>query len=204
MKEGSEQGRTAGLAGEHAFTDVGQLVLVAVFLVAWVLDSFVFRLTTLAAAFVPAFVRWPVGIVVVGLAAVIALRAHRRIFGGAGMPSAPVTDGVYALVRHPMYFGSWLFFLGLTLATLSLAATGVLALMLAFYLFVARHEERLLREAFGSRYREYEARTPLFFPVRLGRVLLTTAPSSRSDRRPRRRGSGRPRPTPPRPSGGTW
>ena len=38
--------------------------------------------------------------------------------------------------------------------------------MLAFYLWVSKFEEKLLLEAFGPAYREYQARTPMFFPFR--------------------------------------
>jgi len=37
--------------------------------------------------------------------------------------------------------------------------------MLAFYLWVSKFEEKLLLEAFGPAYREYQARTPMFFPL---------------------------------------
>jgi protein-S-isoprenylcysteine O-methyltransferase Ste14 len=160
-------GRLEGLAGEHALTDVGQLVLVALFLAVWIADSFVLRRSVVPCAGVPAFVRWAVGIAVAIAGAVLALAAHRRVFGGARRPPGVIADGVYALVRHPMYLGTWLFFLGLTLATLSLASAGVLLLMLVFYLFVSRHEEKLLLARFGPRYRAYQAATPMFFPVRV-------------------------------------
>jgi len=158
--------RQRDLAGEHAFTDIGQLVLLAVFMAVWTTDSFVFRFSGFLSAHVPAFIRWPAGLALVATSALIAVAAHRRIFGDTAGRSGVVADGVYAIVRHPMYLGSWLCFLGLTLTTLSLAATGVLLVMLAFYLFVSRHEEKLLLAMFGSRYREYQAATPMFFPIR--------------------------------------
>ncbi len=67
-------------------------------------------------------------------------------------------------------------FTGLTLMTLSLAAAGVLIVMLLFYLFVSRHEEKRLLALFSSRYREYQAATPMFFPLRF-RVPKRAGPS---------------------------
>jgi protein-S-isoprenylcysteine O-methyltransferase Ste14 len=168
--------RQHDLAGEHAFTDIAQLVLLAVFMAVWITDSFVFPFSGFLSARVSAFIRWPAGLAVVAVAALLAAAAHRRIFGGATRQSGVVAGGVYAIVRHPMYLGSWLFFLGLTLTTLSLATAGVLLVMLAFYLFVSRHEEKLLLAVFGSRYREYQATTPMFFPLRF-RVPKRAGPS---------------------------
>jgi len=158
--------RQHDLAGEHAFTDIGQLVLLAVFMAVWITDSFFVRLSVFPAAHVPAFIRWPAGLMVAVVAALLAMAAHRRIFGGVTRQSGVVADGAYAIVRHPMYLGSWFFFLGLTLTTLSLAAAGVLLVMLLFYLFVSRQEEKLLLTRYGSRYRDYQAATPMFFPLR--------------------------------------
>jgi len=132
----------------------------------WIVDSFVFRFTVILAVHVPAFIRWPAGLAMLAVSALLAMAAHRRIFGDAAGRSGVIKDGVYAIIRHPMYLGSWLFFLGLTLTTLSLAAAGVLLVMLLFYLFVSRHEEKLLLTMFGSRYRDYQAATPMFFPLR--------------------------------------
>jgi protein-S-isoprenylcysteine O-methyltransferase Ste14 len=173
---GGNARRRPDLAGEHAFTDIGQLVLLAVFMAVWTTDSFVFRFSGFLSAHAPAFIRWPAGLAVVAASAPIAVAAHRRIFGDTAGRSGVVADGVYAIVRHPMYLGSWLCFLGLTLTTLSLAAAGVLLVMLAFYLFVSRHEEKLLLAVFGSRYREYQAATPMFFPLRF-RALKRAGPS---------------------------
>jgi len=142
----------------------------------WITDSFLFPFSGFLSAHVPAFIRWPAGLAVVAVAALLAIEAHQKIFGGVTRQSGVVADGAYAIVRHPMYLGSWLFFLGLTLTTLSLAAAGVLLVMLAFYLFISGHEEKLLLAMFGSRYREYQAATPMFFPLRF-RVPKRTGPS---------------------------
>ena len=88
----------------------------------------------------------------------------------------PLASDIYRFPRHAMYLGSWLCFLGLILTTLSLGAAGALLVMLALYLFVSRHEEKLLLALFGSRYREYQAATPMFFPLRL-RALKRAGPS---------------------------
>jgi len=100
-----------------------------------------------------------------------------------------VTDGLYALVRHPQYTG---LFLGLfgegvvhwpTIFSVALFPVIVLA-----YYLLARSEERRVVEQFGDEYRAYQRRVPMFIP-RFGkwRQLLdrTSATVGREEERPR-------------------
>lgn len=157
------------LPGEHAFTDCGQLILLVVFLGVWVTDSFVFHYSLPAAESVPLYVRLPVASVLLFVSGYLALRAHKQVFGGDARAGSLITSGVFSLVRHPMYLGSWLFFCGLVSATLSYASAMVVLAMAAFYCYVARYEERLLIETFGSEYQEYRTRVPMVFPLKLGK-----------------------------------
>lgn len=118
--------------GEHPLTDRGQLILAGLSAAAWIADSFVFRFSAFLARHVPVAVRWPVGAAVMIVAAVLALKAHRAVFEGATRSARLITEGAYAVVRHPLYLGSWLFFAGLTLTTFSLASAAVNVVMLAF------------------------------------------------------------------------
>lgn len=75
------------------------------------------------------------------------------------------TGGPYAFTRNPLYLGSFLVGLGLSVAggSVILAATFVL-LFFAIYHPVMRAEERTLEERFGDRFRDYAAHVPLFLP----------------------------------------
>ena len=76
-----------------------------------------------------------------------------------------VTEGLYGVVRHPIYAG----YFGLLLAT-GLAFSHLRALLLAILLFWTgaviriRTEERLLREEFGQEFEAYARRVPAVFP----------------------------------------
>ena len=161
------------LAGEHAFTDIGQLVLTVIFLAIWISDSFLFRYSVFAAAYVPVYVRLPVGIAMLIISALLALPAHKAVFGKAVQKPSVITDSVFSLVRHPMYLGSWLFFFGLVITTLSLTSAAVSIVILVFYYMVSKYEEKLLLQKFGIEYQKYKARVPMLFPLRLGGKLFT-------------------------------
>jgi protein-S-isoprenylcysteine O-methyltransferase Ste14 len=76
-----------------------------------------------------------------------------------------IDDGPYGFVRNPIYTGM----LGMLMAT-GLTVSPVLPLLLACTVFIAgtyvrvRIEERLLREAFGSRFDDYARRVPAMIP----------------------------------------
>jgi protein-S-isoprenylcysteine O-methyltransferase Ste14 len=82
-----------------------------------------------------------------------------------------ITNGPYAIVRNPIYLGMF----GLMVAT-GLAVCRWWALVMALFIFLVgnwiriRAEERLLREAFGSRFDDYARRVPAFVPSIYGRV----------------------------------
>jgi protein-S-isoprenylcysteine O-methyltransferase Ste14 len=113
-----------GLGAEHPRCDVGQAVFFVVFLVVWILDSFVFRFSTLLAGFVPVFIRLAVGILCFAVGAYLAGKSLAVIFGRGlvGRTGEPkfIATGVYAWVRHPMYLGALLALLGFFFSTLSL------------------------------------------------------------------------------------
>ena len=72
----------------------------------------------------------------------------------------PITKGVYAISRHPAYFG---FFLGLV--GIGIACASWVFLLCALVWIVSWHfgvveEERFLLEKYGDAYREYMNRTP--------------------------------------------
>ena len=76
-----------------------------------------------------------------------------------------VTEGPYSMVRHPLYFFSFIGAIGIGLASENLL---ILALIVVFYLFyypfTILAEERKLAVKFGEPYVEYMKRTPRFFP----------------------------------------
>lgn len=77
-----------------------------------------------------------------------------------------VTDGLYAVCRHPIY-AAWILFL---LPALGLLADSWLVLSAAVVMYVltrllVRREERSLEAQFGEPYAEYKRRTNAIFPT---------------------------------------
>lgn len=75
-----------------------------------------------------------------------------------------ITSGLYAKLRHPLYFGLLLIFVGYFLVSGTIGALIHLT-CLAVYLPVGIYfEEQNLRGLFGDAYRRYQAEVPAFFP----------------------------------------
>lgn len=75
------------------------------------------------------------------------------------------TTGPYAHTRNPLYLGSFLIGIGVTLAGgLWPFAVGFLAFFAWIYGRTIRAEAQLLGERFGDRYAEYARAVPLFVP----------------------------------------
>jgi protein-S-isoprenylcysteine O-methyltransferase Ste14 len=78
-----------------------------------------------------------------------------------------ITSGPYRFVRHPIYTGLLLAFIGSAFARGDLA--GVAAVLLVFVAFrrKLRTEERWMREQFGEAYEAYSRRVPALIPLLL-------------------------------------
>ncbi len=149
--------------GEHPLGDAGQLVLFLLFVAVWVIDSFFLRFSTRPAESVPLIPRIVLAGVVL-VAAVMLVKAAHPIMDHGKAPPELVTTGVFGRVRHPLYLGCILFYLGLVLSTLSIASAAVFVLIVLFYDHIARYEERLLLGRFGEEYERYMERSGRWLP----------------------------------------
>jgi protein-S-isoprenylcysteine O-methyltransferase Ste14 len=75
------------------------------------------------------------------------------------------TTGPYALIRNPLYAGSFLMMFGFcTLIANPLSLAIILGPVLLIYIVKVRQEERLLATRFSRQWPEYARRTPRFLP----------------------------------------
>ena len=112
-----------------------------------------------------AFPRYLAGAVLAaGGFVMIAMGMRRFLAAGTNIPptlptTALVVDGIYRRTRNPLYLGTTLVYLGLSVAAGSLWAIGlVVPLMWVINVGVVEREERYLERKFGDAYRAYKAR----------------------------------------------
>lgn len=103
---------------------------------------------------------WP-GAMLAGLGIAVRLWAS----GHVKKDKELATGGPYALVRHPLYLGNHLLFLGFCLASgLWWSFVVWLAVTLLYYPPAIRHEDAKLESLFGEAWRGWHAVTPAIVP----------------------------------------
>jgi protein-S-isoprenylcysteine O-methyltransferase Ste14 len=90
----------------------------------------------------------------------LALGWH-RIYKGKG---EPVTDGIYAFLRHPQYLGLILMVIAFLIQWPTLPTLLMAPVLIAGYVRLAKAEEQELEFVFGEAYRRYRQRVPAFWP----------------------------------------
>ena len=152
------------LTGEHSLGDAGQIFFALLFFGIWITDSFFLKFSTQLNDTVPALVRKPIGIVLLCLSAYCAWSGLRIVFGEVRETASVIREGVFGVVRHPIYLSEVLLYSGLFMLNMSLAAGAVWIGATAFLYFLSRYEERLLLKRFGEGYRTYMREVGMWIP----------------------------------------
>ena len=96
--------------------------------------------------------------------AVVVIRHLGRAFSIMAEARELVTDGPFAIVRHPLYLVEQLATIGVFIQIISWPSTILLAGHFAIQLLRIRNEENVLRRAFPRDYDAYAARTACLIP----------------------------------------
>lgn len=152
------------LTGEARGSHAVQLGAAAAFLVVWIADSFLLKWTTFLDDAIPAGIQLLVGVPLLVLAGYLAVASMNTVFGEQRDPPSVIRTGLFAHMRHPMYFAQVLVYVGLAVLSASLAAAVVAGGAAVALSRLCRHEERLLVERFGDEYRRYMSEVPMWIP----------------------------------------
>ena len=147
--------------GEHPYGDAGQLILLGLFLIVWVADSFFLHLSTFL--YLPWYIRLIFLVSCLAVAAFLFKSGH-GVVSHSQRSGDMVTTGAFKYVRHPLYLGCILFYLGLALSTASLFSLVLWVAICLVYNYLASYEEKLLGAEFGESYRIYREQTGKWLP----------------------------------------
>ncbi len=76
------------------------------------------------------------------------------------------TTGIYSIIRHPLYLGNYLMWIGIVIFTYNIYF--IVIISLAYWLYYERimfAEERFLEKKFGQAYLDWSMKAPAFFPA---------------------------------------
>lgn len=153
-----------GREGEHPYGDLGQIIILLVFLTIWILDSFVFRYSIFLSPYVPIYLRIAFAGLILVPAIYLVRSGHRATSDEALSSPRLITDGAFSRVRHPLYLASLMFYLFLIVLTLSLISLLAFTGVFIFYNTIAAYEERFLKKKFGQDYSDYRKKVPRWIP----------------------------------------
>jgi len=152
------------LGKEHPYSHYFQIIAALVFFPIWLLDSFVFKISIGLARFVPWFLRLIVSLLVIIIAIVITRKAEDVLFKEKYDPPTIIDKGILAHVRHPLYLGTLLIYLGFIFGTFSIISFLIFLIVFFLYNKIATYEEQDLERIFGEEYLEYKSRVPKWIP----------------------------------------
>ena len=143
----------AALTKEHPYCHTVQIVMSVLFLLVWLIDT-IYNLTIIGSMPLLAVIFFVVG-------AYLVSKSHNTVFSPDR--HGLVSSGVYAWVRHPMYLGTLLFFLGLLFINFSLISLVVwLIFFLAYDRFASYEEKELVKKI--RKYKEYQKKVGKWVP----------------------------------------
>jgi protein-S-isoprenylcysteine O-methyltransferase Ste14 len=152
---------------ERRYTGTERLILVLLLVGGFVLPL-IYSLTNwldFANYSLPDWAGW-LGVLMLAAALYVFARAHSdlsanwsptlEIYKGHDL----VTNGIYGVIRHPMYASQWLFSMAQALLLHNwIAGLAGLVLFVPFYFGRVKAEEQMMIETFGEKYRKYMEKT---------------------------------------------
>lgn len=163
MKTKMHKGRS-DLIGEHRIGDAGQAIFAVLFVAVYFLDSFFLNFSTFLNDYVPNVIRVIAGTIVLIVSGFLSFNGMSIVFDEVREKPEVIRKGVFSIVRHPVYLGEILLYIGLIFFSLSIVSMGVGILATIFLYYISRYEEKILLEHFGKEYRDYMNEVPMWFP----------------------------------------
>lgn len=157
-------GSRPDLAGEHPRGDFYQFIAMIVFLAAIAADYFWIGLAPQVNDLINFWVRLLLGVLVAGFGGFLALYGIYLVFNEYTEEPRMITRRIFSFVRHPVYLGALLIYLGALIFTMS--PLGLLVFIGVFFLYdwLAEDEEQRMEEVFGDRYLGYKREVPRWLP----------------------------------------
>ncbi len=157
---------------EHPFSHQIQFLCLISFFFIWILDSFIFHLSTSLSTNIPLIMRVTFFLFVLGIAILLLRLSHYVLFshtreqeGGENHhPDELIETGIMAHVRHPLYLGTLLIYVAFFFLTLSLISFFCWIIIFGIYDRMASFEEKQLELMFCKAYLEYKSCVPKWIP----------------------------------------
>ena len=152
------------LAGEYRWGDIGQIILLIIFFIGVISDLLLLKISDSWQNILSWYFRIAIFILILFIACYFVQRSHKIVFQNERDRIILIKTDVFNIIRHPMYFGSILIYLGFVVLSFSVIALLVFVFIVIFYFYIGRYEEQILIEKLGDQYRNYMKIVPMFIP----------------------------------------
>jgi len=156
--------RRKDLAGEYRWGDTVQFILFLVFIIGLIADLFIVKISSSWQEVIPWYFRVVVFLPLIVIAVYFVQKAHQKVFEEERKELMVIKTDVFAMVRHPMYFGSILTFLSFVVISFSVISLLIFVIIVISYYYLCRYEEHLLLEKLESEYKNYMKNVPMLIP----------------------------------------
>ncbi|MBN2532342.1 MAG: isoprenylcysteine carboxylmethyltransferase family protein [Spirochaetales bacterium] len=160
----SEHEGRKDLAGEASYGDTVQAICFLLFLIIWILDSFVFKISTFLIPYIASYIRIPLSIVFFITGGVLAYKGLHIVFGEVRETPVIIDKNVFGIIRHPIYLAAQLLYIGMSITTLSIISFIAWIPIFIFYNHIASVEEQKCIEKYGNNYVQYMKRVGKWIP----------------------------------------
>ena len=141
-----------------------QALLPVIFLVIWILDSYVFKISTWLNEFIPFVLRLVLFVVVMCLALITMYVSHNNLFHENEPQNKLITDGILGYTRNPLYLGILLIYIAFLFLSVSLINIILFLIVIAIYNWMVGYEEATLEKLFGEEFLNYKKNVPKWIP----------------------------------------
>ena len=152
-----------GMGKEYPHTDLILPLSAVLFSAVWALDSFVMKFSEKHTSCFPDVARIVLFVALEISAVLLGYLSHNALFSQR-QESKLIMSGVFAHVRHPLYFSVLLAYLGFIFASMSIVSVIPWICFIILFDKMATYEEEDLVRIFGDAYLKYKKRVPKWIP----------------------------------------
>lgn len=149
---------------EMPHTHLYHALLPVIFVIVWVLDTRILKLSTFLDEIIPFSVRAAFFAVFSCIAIILMGLSHRTLFDN-GPPTTLKTDGILAYTRNPMYLGILCMYVAFITLSVSLISVVLFIVVVYVYMKMVNYEENILEEMFNEEYEKYKQNVPKWIPL---------------------------------------
>jgi len=157
------------LAGEHPQGDRYQLYAFLLFTAAVLIDHYFLGWAARFRSSVPFGLRFPIALLIIFFGLFLSFAGIHTVFSEYTEHPRMITNGLFSFVRHPVYLGALLVYIGMLAFLLSPPALLVFILVFFLYDWLAQDEESRMLKVFSQKYEDYRLQTPKWLPKVINR-----------------------------------